>query len=117
MRLLSAPQTCRWSWKHSLSVRVVGALSLVLCLLLTGCSSLQKKREEQDILEAELRGQERHIQELKAEIDRKEGAIHNLDVEVEKLQQAAAGRKPATPQPPDAIKEITLGRLTGGYRA
>lgn len=94
-------------------------LCLSVCILFTGCSSLTKKREEQDLLEAELRGQERHIQELKAEVERKEGAIHSLDVEVEKLQQAALGKKQAggEPQPPGVLKEITLGRLTGGYRA
>jgi hypothetical protein len=88
-----------------------------VCLLsFTGCSSLTAKREKQDILEAELRGQERHILELKAEIERKEGHIHGLDLEVERAQQAAQKQQAGEPLPPAAIKEITLGRLTGGYR-
>jgi hypothetical protein len=91
---------------------------LVAVCLLPGCSSLTEKREKQDLVEAELRAQERHIIELKSELDRKEGALHSLDLEVERLQQSAAGVKPGTePPPPGAIKEITLGRLTGGYRA
>ncbi|HMO34904.1 MAG TPA: hypothetical protein PKA06_02575, partial [Gemmatales bacterium] len=65
---------------------------LAFCLALcTGCSSLTEKREKQDILEAELRSQERHIQELKAELERKEGHIHGLDLELERIQQAHLG--------------------------
>ncbi len=91
--------------------------AITLCLLLSsGCSSLTDKREKQDILEAELRSQERHIMELKAEVERKEGHIHGLDLELEKAQQAASGQKTGEPQATGVIKEITLGRLTGGYR-
>lgn len=90
---------------------------MLFLLTLAGCSSLTKQRHEQDLVEADLRSQERHIQELKAEVERKEGTIHGMDLEIEKLQQAAAGRKPAgEPPPPGVIKEISLGRLTGGYR-
>jgi len=82
-----------------------------------GCSSLTKTRQEQDLVEADLRSQERHIQELKAEVERKDGTIHGLDLEVEKLQQSAIKNQPAgEPQAPGVIKEISLGRLTGGYR-
>lgn len=117
MRLgLGSNILCR-SLPLSRIARLAPLFSLLLFMLLCGCSSLTKARQEQDIVEAELRGQERHIQELKAELDRKEGTIHSLDLEVEKLQQAQAGRKPAgEPVPPGVIKEITLGRLTGGYR-
>lgn len=98
-------------------MRVVAALSLLLLMAMTGCSSLTKQRQEQDLVEADLRGQERHIQELKEQLERKEGAIHGLDLEVERLQQAAIKNQPAgEPQAPGVIKEITLGRLTGGYR-
>ncbi|HQR08761.1 MAG TPA: hypothetical protein PLN21_18185 [Gemmatales bacterium] len=92
-------------------------MSLLLLMAMTGCSSLTKQRQEQDLVEADLRGQERHIQELKEQLERKEGAIHGLDLEVERLQQAAIKNQPAgEPQAPGVIKEITLGRLTGGYR-
>lgn len=78
---------------------------------------MQKARQEQDLVEAELRGQERHIQELKAEIERKEGTIHGLDLEVERLQQASLNKQQAGEPPvPGVVKQITLGRLTGGYR-
>lgn len=82
-----------------------------------GCSSLTKTRQEQDLVEADLRSQERHIQELKAEVERRDGTIHGLDLEVEKLQQSAIKNQPAgEPPAPGIVKEITLGRLTGGYR-
>jgi hypothetical protein len=91
--------------------------ALAFCLLaLNGCSSLTAKREKQEIVEAELRAQERHIMDLKAEVERKEGHIHGLDLELERAQQAAIGQKSGEPQSPGVIKEITLGRLTGGYR-
>lgn len=96
-------------------MRAVVVLSLLL--LMTGCSSLTRQRQEQDLVEADLRSQERHIQELKEQLERKEGAIHGLDLEVERLQQSAIKNQPAgEPQAPGVIKEITLGRLTGGYR-
>jgi hypothetical protein len=86
-------------------------------LLLLGCLS-SKARQSQELLEADLRSQERHIQELKDELDRKEGVIHGLDYEVERLQQSAAGVKPppGEPQVPGVIKDIALGRLTGGFQ-
>jgi hypothetical protein len=86
-------------------------------LLLLGCLS-SKARQSQELLEADLRSQERHIQELKEELDRKEGVIHGLDYEVERMQQSAAGVKPAPgePQASGAIKDIALGRLTGGFQ-
>ncbi|MFT3879344.1 MAG: hypothetical protein QM703_06765 [Gemmatales bacterium] len=95
----------------------MAGLSLLLLMATTGCSSLTKQRAEQDLVEADLRGQERCIQDLKEQLERKEGAIHGLDLEVERLQQAAIKNQPAgEPQAPGVIKEITLGRLTGGYR-
>lgn len=109
-----------WSVRGSLPASICGwarFVSLFLIIITSGCSSLTKTRQEQDLVEAELRSQERHIQELKYEIEKKEGTIHSLDLEVEKLQQSAAGKKqPGEPPPPGVIKEITLGRLTGGYR-
>lgn len=98
-----------------------GMVTLFFCLLFltqTGCSSLTEKREQQDILEAELRQQERHIQELKADAERKELLIHGLDLELERMHQAAAGRQNAGEPPvPGVVKEIVLGRLTGGFRS
>lgn len=106
------------NWLRFQNTRVtMWALFVCLGLFATGCSSLTEKREKQDLVEAELRAQERHIIELKSELERKEGAIHSLDLEVEKLQQSAAGNRPAgEPIPPGVVKEITLGRLTGGHR-
>lgn len=88
-----------------------------MLITMVGCSSLTKQRQEQDLVEADLRSQERHIQELKSEVERKEGTIHSLDLELERLQQSAIKNQPAgEPQAPGIIKEISLGRLTGGYR-
>lgn len=99
-------------------MRVVAGLSFVVLMVMSGCSSLTRQRAEQDLVEADLRSQERHIQELKEQLERKEGAIHGLDLEVERLQQSAIKNQPAgEPQAPGVIKEITLGRLTGGYRS
>src|SRR5438034_3631165 len=92
-------------------------LLLASCCLLVGCLS-SKARQSQELLEADLRSQERHIQELKEELDRKEGVIHGLDYEVERLQQSATGVKPppGEPQVPGVVKDIALGRLTGGFQ-
>lgn len=101
-------------WSHLL----MWALMICLSLAPTGCYSLTAKREQQDIVESDLRSQERHIQELKAEVERRDGTIHGLDLEVERLQQSAAGIKPTGEPPvPGVVKEIVLGTLTGGYRA
>jgi hypothetical protein len=87
-----------------------------LVMLNMGCFS-SSARQAQELLEADLRSQERHIQELKAELDRKEGVIHGLDYEVERMQQSASGaRQPGEPQAPGIVKDIALGRLTGGYQ-
>ena len=90
------------------------------CLLVapSGCYSLTAKREQQDIVEADLRSQERHIQELKAEVERRDGTIHGMDLELERMQQTAAGKKlTGDAAMPGVVKEIVLGSLTGGYRA
>jgi hypothetical protein len=87
--------------------------------LITNLGCLGQDRQKQELLEAELRSQERHIQEMKAELDRKEGLIHNLDVEVERCQRAAlAGKPPGGDSAPvvNVVRDITLGRLTGGTR-
>lgn len=90
----------------------------VALLLLVGCSSLTKQRHEQEAIEAELRQQERHIIELKAELDRKQGLLHAQDMELERLQLShITGKQQGESQmPASAIQEISLGRLTGGYR-
>jgi hypothetical protein len=98
-----------------------GKATQIFCLVIltqTGCSSLKEKREQQDILEAELRQQERHIQELKADVERKELLIQGMDLELERMHHIAAGRQQAGEPPvPGVVKEIVLGRLTGGFRS
>ncbi len=116
MRLLPSEASNQVQRTNNLIKRFVRGSLLLVPLFLMGCFS-SSARQQQELAEADLRSQERHIQELKAELDRKEGVIHGLDVEVERLQQAKAGAKqPGEPQPPGIVKEIVIGRLTGGYR-
>lgn len=100
-------------WKFSFS-----PLLLFSIILICGGCFNTRARQAQELLEADLRSQERHIQELKDELDRKEGVIHGLDYEVERAQQAAAGVKPAPgeAQAPGVVKDIAVGRLTGGFQ-
>jgi hypothetical protein len=108
-----------WTARQPALVCRGAALVLVaLCASCVGCFGGQQ-RQQQELLEAELRSQERHIQEMKEELDRKEGIIHGLDVEVERCQQAAAcPKQPGGDSAPivNVVRDIALGRLTGGIR-
>lgn len=118
MRLSSGFLQWCWAVQPSLQRGMVLVVCCMATLVQTGCKSLTEKREQQDILEAELRQQERHIQELKAEVDRKEFMIQGMDQEIERMHHAAAGRQRAGEPPvPGMVKEIVLGRLTGGFRS
>lgn len=107
----------RIDWDYWVRALLSSGSVLGLCVSMSGC--LGNQRQQQELLEAELRCQERHIQEMKEELDRKEGVLHAMDVEVERAQQAAVRGKP---DPGDSapvanvVKEIALGRLTGGVR-
>src|SRR4051812_21533344 len=91
MRLMPCDQA---SWAALTRTLLRGTVLVLPFALMANLGCLGNNRQQQELLEADLRSQERHIQEMKDELDRKEGVIHGLDIEVERCQQAAAGAKP-----------------------
>lgn len=112
------PSWGRTFWKTRGAALARRGVGVALVCALSGCIGAEARRN-QELLEADLRSQERHIQEMKEDLDRKEGVIHNLDVEVERAQMAAVRGKPEGGESApvvNVVKDIVLGRLTGGVR-
>jgi hypothetical protein len=68
-----------------------------------------------DLVEAELRDKERQLEEAKQQLDLKSCDIQALEVEIEQLYRRTAkpGAEPLGSRL--IVKQIALGRLTGGY--
>src|SRR6266851_4423438 len=89
-----------------------------MMLAATGC-------RRADLVEAELRTRERELRETREELDRSELYNHALQSEMGDLRKSeygrpgsGAARTPLTPERASQIytlKEIVLGRQTGGY--
>ncbi|MCS6975715.1 MAG: hypothetical protein NZM31_01725 [Gemmatales bacterium] len=86
-----------------------------LCLLLALGFSLGC-RSNCELVEAELRSKEAQLADLRRELDQRDCLVQSLEREVARLQQMACA-SPGAPQGPPVpcVKEIRLGRLTGGY--
>jgi hypothetical protein len=90
-----------WLWLS------VGLLTLVPS---AGC-----RNQRQELIESELRCKMQRIEELENERSRLNGEVGQLEAELESHQRRAA----KSPTPTGAtiiVKNITLGRFTGGYR-
>jgi hypothetical protein len=96
-----------------------------LVLFLMGWLSLAAGCRRADLVEAELRTRERELRETRSELDRSELYNHALQSEMGDLRKSGPGHpscsnalSPLTPERASQIytlKEIVLGRLTGGY--
>jgi hypothetical protein len=98
------PSGFAWRWPRALWF---AAASL---LILSGC------RSSSDLVEAELRTKERQLREVKEELNRTELYNEALNRELRDVRPGV----PLAPTPELAsqlytIKEVVLGRLTGGY--
>src|SRR5262249_51699611 len=86
-------------------------LSLALCtwsFLLAGCRNW-------DLVEAELRTRDREVRELREELRRLECHNEALQRETEALRQGGPRFSPEQAAQTFGLKQIVLGRLTGGY--
>jgi len=92
-----------------LGVRSV-CVAVFLLAALTGCRSAAG-----ELVEAELRGRERQLDELKLELDHKDAEIQALEADITRLQRKAARAAGEPMGSALLVKKITLGRGTGGY--
>ncbi len=90
--------------------RRLGALLLALLPLLVGCRS-----NSQELLEAELRDREQKLDELKKQIDHKDGEILGLEAEVDRLERRVTKGSKEPLGSLLLVRKITLGRGTGGF--
>src|SRR5438445_8195620 len=104
----------------------MGRMRGLLLTILTGCLSLAAPGcRRADLVEAELRTRERELRETRSDLDRSELYNQALQSEMGDLRKSGAGHSncsnslsPLTPERASQIytlKEIVLGRLTGGY--
>jgi hypothetical protein len=91
--------------------RRLGAASLVIFLLLsTGC------RSKCDLVEAELRGKESQLRETREELDRQHAYTGALQRELNALRGDPIYKlSPEEASQTYTLRNITLGRQTGGY--
>jgi hypothetical protein len=89
----------------------VRGVFLLLPVLLLGC------RANCDLVEAELRAKEAQLCELRQELGRRDCSIQALEMEIAQLQQRQCLQPvPGAPVPAGlVVKQIKLGRLTGGF--
>jgi hypothetical protein len=96
---------------HGPTGRWLSTLPLLAAMLLAaGC------RSRSDVVEAELRSRENQVYELRNELDRSEAYNAAMERELHGLRQGG----PLCPSPEAAsltytVKEVVLGRQTGGY--
>jgi hypothetical protein len=84
--------------------------ALLLFVAVAGC------RSNTDLVEAELRARESQVHELKGELGRTEAYNEALQREVHDLRHGAPTLMPQALSPESyTVKEVALGRLTGGY--
>lgn len=88
------------------------------CVLVSLLLSLSPGcRSNCELVEAELRAKESQLAEIRRELDQRDALVQALEREVARLQQlacASPGTVPGASAVP-FVKEIRLGRLTGGY--
>lgn len=97
-------------WLRSLCAPGCFLLGISL-VWLCGC------RSNCELVEAELRSKEAQLAELRRELDQRDCLVQHLEREVARLQQMACtpGGCAAASSAVPFVKEIRLGRLTGGY--
>lgn len=102
---------------HPVATRTPIARSLpravaLLCALFSA-ASFGCRSSNQELVEIELRSKEEQLEKLKQEVDRRDLDARALEMEIAQLQRACT--KPGQPAGNViVVKEITLGRLTGG---
>lgn len=102
--LVCTTHTTRWGW----------LFVLALVCALPGCLTANRNQE---LLESELRAKDRQIEELRGEVAMKDADVRALEVDLTRLERERCAKAAGgSSQGSYAIKEVTLGRLTGGTR-
>ncbi len=90
--------------------------TIVLVALLTAVTSGCRTPPRKDLVEAELRVKDQDLRELRGELERSDAYNQYLQRELRALQGLAAVPPPSSSEPisPNRVKNIILGRQTGG---
>lgn len=88
-----------------------------LCALVVLLPFLHGCRGNCDLVEADLRAKEALLDQLRGELNQRNCNIQALEMEIARLQAQQCARVGSLPTPPPGmiIKQVKLGRLTGGF--